>query len=89
MNFSTLNNNLHKVNEILSNKGTIAVFDTETVSGINQFGHSTLSNITEISGVKFKVENGVATVDKRKNTVLGFTAKEAEDARKKLDKMMS
>ena len=89
MNFSTLNNNLHKVNEILSNKGTIAVFDTETVSGINQFGHSTLSNITEISGVKFKVENGVATVDKRINTVLGFTAKEAEDARKKLDKMMS
>ena len=89
MNFNTLNENLKKVNDILTNKGTIAVFDTETISGINQFGHSTLSNITEISGVKFKVENGVATVDKRINTVLGFTAKEAEDARKKLDKMMS
>lgn len=89
MNFKTLNDNLNKVNEILSNKGTISVFDTETISGINQFGHSTLSNITEISGVQFKVENGVAKVNKRVNTVLGFTAKEAEDARKKLDKMMA
>lgn len=89
MNFSTLNNNLNKVNEILSNKGTIAVFDTETISGINQFGHSVLSNITEISGVQFRIENKVATVNKRINTVLGFTAKEAEDARKRLNQIMS
>lgn len=89
MNFNTLNNNLHKVNDILTNGGTISVFDTETISGINQFGHSTLSNITEISGVQFEVENGTATIKKRVNTVLGFTSKEAEDARKKLDIMMS
>lgn len=89
MNFSTLNNNLKKVNDILSNGGTIAVFDTETISGINQFGHSVLSNITEISGVQFNVENKVATVNKRINTVLGFTAKEAEDARKRLGQIMA
>lgn len=89
MNFDTLNKNLHKVNDILTNGGTITVFDTETISGINQFGHNTLSNITEISGVQFGVENGTATIKKRVNTVLGFTSKEAEDARKKLDIMMS
>ena len=89
MNFSTLYRNMDKVDKILSNKGTIAVFDIETTSGINQFGHSVLSNITEISGVQLDIDNRVATVKRKINTVLGFTAKEAEDARKKLNVIMS
>ena len=88
MNFSTLNNNLKKVDQILSNNGTIAVFDIETISGINQFGHSVMSNITEISGVQLGLENNVAKVQKKINTVLGFTAKEAEDARRRLNEIM-
>lgn len=91
MNFDSLYDNVKKVERLLSGKqkGSIAVFDLETLSGINQFGHSVLNNITEMSGVKFKLENGTAKVEKKINTVLGFTQQEALEAREKLDKIMS
>lgn len=44
MNFESLYKNVKKVQEVLNGSGnTIAVFDLETISGINQFGHSILS----------------------------------------------
>ena len=90
MNFESLYKNVKKVQEVLNGSGnTIAVFDLETISGINQFGHSILSNITEISGVQFAINNHTAKVQRKMNTVLGFTKAEADDARRKLSGMMS
>nr|DAU23777.1 MAG TPA: hypothetical protein [Caudoviricetes sp.] len=89
MNLASLNKAIEATDNVLKNGGILTAFDFETVSGINQFGHSTLSNITEIAAVQYGVENGVAKERKVINTVLGFTEKEAKDAKLKLNEIMS
>lgn len=89
MNYESLRGNVNKVKEILEGTGTITVFDLETLSGINQFGHSVLSNITELSAVQFNVDGGMAKINSKLNTVLGFTVDEAAQAKRKLSGMMS
>ena len=89
MNLASLNEAIEATDNVLKNGGIITVFDFETISGINKFGHNTLSNVTEIAAVQYSIDPGVAKERKVINTVLGFTEKEAKDAKVKLREMMS
>lgn len=89
MNLDSLTKAVKATENVLNNGGLITVFDFETIAGINQYGHNTLSNITEIAAIQYNVNNKLAKENKVINTVLGFTKKEANDARKKLNEIMS
>lgn len=81
LNYDQMVNGINKLNDILKNGGTFTVFDIEANSGINQYGHSVLNNITELASVTYNVDpvTKKATEVKVFNSVLGFTEDEYKD----------
>ena len=81
LNYDSMMKGLDKLNTIVKDGGTFTVFDIEANSGINQYGHTVLNNITELASVTYNVDpiTKKATESKVFNSVLGFTEDEYKD----------
>ena len=81
LSYDDMSKNIEKLNDILKNGGTFTVFDIEANSGVNQYGHSVLSNITELASVTYEVDPVTKKAKESKvfNSVLGFTEQEYKD----------
>lgn len=76
--FTSNYNNLKKLKEMLeSNTGEIIAFDTETINGVNKFGHNELNHITEVAVSKYDI--GTKTYNNY-STILGFDERRYREA---------
>ena len=91
MNFDKVIQGANKIQDIIKNGGHIVSFDLETLSGTSEYGHDVLSYITELSATVHKVDpvNGIMTKVKTVDSVLGFTPKEAREAKNYINRITS
>lgn len=89
MDFDEMYHRVKDMDNILANGGHIISFDLETLSGNNAYGHNVLSHITELSATVHEVDavKKVMTKKLTVDSVLGFTEKEALEARQLLNKL--
>lgn len=78
---------LNKFEKIKQNGGHLVTFDTETVPGIDAFGHNSLDYITEMSATIHNIDNGKMVVAKRIDSVLGFDEEQYHKALARLNRI--
>lgn len=85
MNWNQTYGNVLKLKTIKENGGHLITFDTETLSGLNEFGHNALEHITEISATVHELKDGKMTRVRRIDSVLGLDEDQYKAALKRLE----
>ena len=78
----------NRYKDIMENGGQIITYDTETLGGVNSYGHQQLDFITELSATATKIgKDGSISVGESRNTLLGFDDKEYSIVKKRLESL--
>ena len=89
MNWNQTYKNVLQLDKIKESGGHLITFDTETLSGLNDFGHNALEHITEISATVHELKDGKMTVARRIDSVLGLDEEQYKAALKRLENIQA